>query len=288
MTRVESSGDTPPGTVTRVRRGWPVFTVVAIAIVALFLGGLGGSFQGKLAEVQKNDNASYLPGSAESTIVANESAKFLKVETIPGAVVFPPRQRVDGRRQGRDRPGADLDGVGGGRGRRRRDAPQISTDGTTASVFVPLIAKQDGATVQGNDLAAAEQDVIDAAQNAVPSDLEVCPRGPGGLLVAFIRRVRRPRQHAARCRAAGGDPDPLGGVPVADPVVLPAVLGLLALGLFVDGDLRPRRPRDSHPHRTEPGHPVRAGDRCRHRLRAAADSAISGGTALPRPIASTR
>ncbi len=53
-------------------------------------------------------------------------------------------------------------------------------------MFVPLIAKQDGATVQGNDLAAAEQDVIDAAQNAVPSDLEVLPAGPGGLLVAFI------------------------------------------------------------------------------------------------------
>ncbi|WP_037136330.1 MMPL family transporter, partial [Prescottella defluvii] len=38
----------------------------------------------------------------------------------------------------------------------------------------------------GNDLAAAEQDVIAAAQNAVPSDLEVLPAGPGGLLVAFI------------------------------------------------------------------------------------------------------
>ncbi len=67
---------------TRVRRGWPVFTVVAIAIVAFFLGGLGGSFQGKLAEVAEDDNASYLP-DRRSTIVANESAKFLKVETIP-------------------------------------------------------------------------------------------------------------------------------------------------------------------------------------------------------------
>ncbi|MCD7051791.1 MMPL family transporter [Prescottella equi] len=186
MTRVESSGDTPPGTVTRVRRGWPVFTVVAIAIVAFFLGGLGGSFQGKLAEVQKNDNASYLPGSAESTIVANESAKFLKVETIPGAVVFHRDSGLtDADKAAIDQArismasveGVDADGV---------TPTQISTDGTTASVFVPLIAKQDGATVQGNDLAAAEQDVIDAAQNAVPSDLEVLPAGPGGLLVAFI------------------------------------------------------------------------------------------------------
>ena len=41
----------------RPRRGWPVFTVIAVAVIAFLAGGFGGSFQGKLAEVQKNDNA---------------------------------------------------------------------------------------------------------------------------------------------------------------------------------------------------------------------------------------
>lgn len=186
MTRVESTGGTPPGTTTHARRGWPVFTVVALAVVAFLLGGLGGSFQSKLTDVQKNDNASYLSSSAESTIVANETAKFVKVETIPGAVVFHRDSGLtDEDKSAIDRArvsmasveGVDADGV---------TPTQYSADGTTASVFVPLIAKENGTTVVGPDLAAAEQDVLDAATNAVSPDLEVLPAGPGGLLVAFI------------------------------------------------------------------------------------------------------
>ena len=199
MTRVESMSGPPAGDDTRPRRGWPVFTVVAIAIVAFFLGGLGGSFQGKLAEIQKNDNASYLPASAESTVVANETAKFLKVETIPGSVVF---QRdgglTDADKAAIDRArlsmasveGVDADGV---------TPTQFSTDGTTASVFVPLIAKQDGTTVQGNDLAAAEQDVLAAAQTSVASDLEVLPPDR---VVCWSRSSTRSRGSTARCSAS--------------------------------------------------------------------------------------
>ncbi|MDH6280132.1 MMPL family transporter [Prescottella agglutinans] len=186
MTRVESTDGTPAGTVARVTRGWPVFTVVAVAIVVFFLGGLGGSFQSKLTEVQKNDNASYLSSSAESTIVANETAKFVNLQTIPGAVVFHRDGGLtDADKAAIDRArvsmasveGVDASGV---------TPTQYSTDGTTASVFVPLIAQQDGTTVVGPDLAAAEQDVLAAATNAVSPDLQVLPAGPGGLLVAFI------------------------------------------------------------------------------------------------------
>ncbi|WP_430334635.1 MMPL family transporter [Rhodococcus sp. ACT016] len=186
MTRVESTDGTPAGTVARVTRGWPVFTVVALAVVAFFLGGIGGSFQSKLTEVQKNDNASYLSASAESTIVANETAKFVNVETIPGAVVFhrdggltdADKAAIDSARVSMASvQGVDASGV---------TPTQYSTDGTTASVYVPLIAKEDGTSVVGPDLAAAEQNVIDAARNAVSPDLQVLPAGPGGLLVAFI------------------------------------------------------------------------------------------------------
>jgi RND superfamily putative drug exporter len=69
-------------------RGWPVFTLLGVAVLVFLLGGAGGSYQGKLGEVQKNDNASYLPGSAESTKVGDESAKFLEIENLPGFVVY--------------------------------------------------------------------------------------------------------------------------------------------------------------------------------------------------------
>ncbi|WP_137723019.1 MMPL family transporter [Prescottella subtropica] len=168
------------------RRRWPVFTVVAVAIVVFLLGGLGGGFQSKLAEVQKNDNASFLPPQAESTIVTNESAKFMKVETVPGAVVF---QRAGGLTDA-DRAGIEqartaisaVDGVDAS----SVTPTQFSPDGAVASVFVPLIAKQDGTAVTGPALAAAEQHVLDAARGAVDTGVEVLPAGPGGLLVAFI------------------------------------------------------------------------------------------------------
>ncbi len=46
----------------RLPRGVPFFAIIAVAVMAFLAGGLGGSYQGKLGEVQKNDNASYLPG----------------------------------------------------------------------------------------------------------------------------------------------------------------------------------------------------------------------------------
>ena len=42
----------------------------------LLVGGFGGSYQGSLGEVQKNDNAAYLPASAESTRVSDEQQRF--------------------------------------------------------------------------------------------------------------------------------------------------------------------------------------------------------------------
>ncbi|MGZ4522424.1 MAG: MMPL family transporter, partial [Mycobacteriaceae bacterium] len=72
----------------RMPRGVPFFAIIAVAFIAFLAGGAGSSYQGKLGEVQKNDNASYLPASAESTKVSDELAQFIKVETVPGFLVF--------------------------------------------------------------------------------------------------------------------------------------------------------------------------------------------------------
>ncbi|MDQ1752514.1 MAG: putative drug exporter of the superfamily, partial [Pseudonocardiales bacterium] len=182
----------PPQTVTEeptdpsVRRGRGVLAVVFIAILLFLAGGAGGSFQGKLAEVQKNDNAAYLPGSAESTKVANESAKFLKIESIPGFVVF---NRTGGL------TGADKDVVTRaftaiqtlpGVDRRAMTPPLYAADMTVASIYTPLIAKQNGATLNGDVLAKNEKRIIDTAKAQLPAGLAAHPAGPGGLLVAFI------------------------------------------------------------------------------------------------------
>jgi RND superfamily putative drug exporter len=163
-----------------------VLAVVVVAVLAALGGFIGFGFQGKLAEVQKNDNASYLPGSAESTKVANESAKFIKIETIPGFVVF---HRASGLTDAdlaavnkaytaiKALPGIDVPAM---------TAPQTSTDRTAASIYVPLVAKNNGKEVDGQKLANAEKKIVSTAQTDLPSGLVVLPAGAAGLLVAFI------------------------------------------------------------------------------------------------------
>ncbi len=170
-------------------RGLPFFAVIALAVVAFLAGGAGGAFQGKLSEVQKNDNASYLPASAESTRASAQAASFNTSQSIPGFVVF---QR-DGGLTDADKsaisaaftsiaalPGVDQPAVFG---------PTFSADGSAASVLVPLVAKTGDTATSGDELAQVEETVLQAAANATKSSapgLAVYPAGPAGLLVAFI------------------------------------------------------------------------------------------------------
>ena len=71
---------------------------IVVLLVWLVVGGLGGSYQGKLGEVQKNDNSAYLPASAESTRASQVADTFSTSATIPGFVVW---QRDGGLTVGR-------------------------------------------------------------------------------------------------------------------------------------------------------------------------------------------
>ncbi|HWU07741.1 MAG TPA: MMPL family transporter [Streptomyces sp.] len=62
----------------------PVFLVLAWLVV----GGSFGSYAGKLGEVATNDQASFLPRSAESTRVVEARKAFSEQETMPAVVVW--------------------------------------------------------------------------------------------------------------------------------------------------------------------------------------------------------
>ena len=61
----------------------PATVIIAFLLIAGPLGGVGG----KLSEIQRNDNAAYLPESAEATKVLNETTKF-ELESTPGILVY--------------------------------------------------------------------------------------------------------------------------------------------------------------------------------------------------------
>ncbi|NUR30264.1 MAG: MMPL family transporter, partial [Catenulispora sp.] len=54
----------------------------------LVVGGPLAALAGKTSEVQKNDNSSYLPESAESTVVMHLDKQFVNQESAPGIVLY--------------------------------------------------------------------------------------------------------------------------------------------------------------------------------------------------------
>ncbi len=183
---VEAAEPAAPDTKRRLPRGFPFFAIIAVAVLALLAGGAGGSFQGKLSEVQKTDNSSYLPGSAESTRAANEAAQFNTSQSIPGFMVFHRESGLTSTDKQFVEAFATTLPTLTGVDTQALLAPAYSADGTAASVYTPLIAKNNGVAVSGDVLAANENAIIAAAQKDAPEGLQVYPAGPAGLLTAFI------------------------------------------------------------------------------------------------------
>ncbi|ADP80022.1 MMPL family transporter [Pseudofrankia inefficax] len=186
----ERSGTAPPpppaAPSSGRRRPWFVYAFGLAALVVFLIGGGGFQFQGKLSQVQKNDNASYLPGSAESTKVDKESQKFQNIATIPGFIIY---QRAGGL-TGPDKAKIAADRVKFGKvqgvAADQVGQPQFSKNDSVASTSVPLIGKNGDTEVNGDDLSKTEKAVIDVAKADLPAGLVVHSAGPGGLLVAFI------------------------------------------------------------------------------------------------------
>ena len=67
-------------------------TLVILGLIALWMaiGSVGGVAQGKLSSVQKNDNGSFLPTSAESTLASQAARRFESAQTVPALVVLEP------------------------------------------------------------------------------------------------------------------------------------------------------------------------------------------------------
>ena len=63
---------------------WTILVLVAWWVVA----GVAGPLAGRLQEVQKNDNASFLPASAESTQVNDLQTRFAESESFPLSVLY--------------------------------------------------------------------------------------------------------------------------------------------------------------------------------------------------------
>lgn len=154
---------------------WPLLVV----LVWLFVGGPLGSYAGRLAEVQENDNSAFLPQSAESTEALDTLVTFQEQETLPVTVVF----ERDGGLEESDlaaiedyaEPLAQVDNVApDGVG-----PPILSEDGEAAQVVVQV------ATTDGEEIIAAVEDLRQVVEDP-PSGLTALVGGQGGVLGDFV------------------------------------------------------------------------------------------------------
>ena len=63
-------------------------TLIVLILCWLLAGGIGGPFFGKVSEVARNDQASFLPTNAEATIVGQRYRDFVGNDQIPAIAVF--------------------------------------------------------------------------------------------------------------------------------------------------------------------------------------------------------
>ena len=237
---------------------------------------MAGPIAGKVSDVQKNDNASFLPANAESTKALELDKAFAGSETIPAIVVW---ERASGLTAA-DRAAIDAAArkIGGIDGLSGPPSPVIpSKDGAAAQLVVPLPGAHgfDGA---GPIVAEIR---VDAAE--VPAGVSSHVTGPGGFIADLSKAFE----------GIDGQLLVVTGLvvlvillvvyrsPVFVPVLLSAGLALTtaqaAAYQLAKNDVITLNGQSA-------GHPARPGVRCRHRLRAAAHQPVPRGAARPRAV----
>jgi putative drug exporter of the RND superfamily len=176
-----------------------LFAVILVLLVWFGLAGVGGPLVGRLSEVQKNDNASFLPKSAESTEVGKLAARFSSTDALPYFVVI---ERAAGLKPSDSAAVKDfiagipslpfeIKGYSLGPYLAQTQAPTLavpSQDGKALLVPVLLNAKRAAETIGSSSplFEGAKALRVSAATTLAPSGLVVYVTGPAGVLADFV------------------------------------------------------------------------------------------------------
>ena len=157
----------------RARRRW---LALGLFVLWLLVAGFAGPYSGKLADVQTNDNAAFLPKTAESTEVNDLQRRFIDQETTPGIIVWERESGITA---------AD-------RALATQQLAEVKAVPKVVSV-TPLIPSQDGRALQAVvQLAGTDGMELTDAANAVRDEvqgsdgLSAYLTGPAGLLADLI------------------------------------------------------------------------------------------------------
>ncbi|MEU5882823.1 MMPL family transporter [Spirillospora sp. NPDC047279] len=151
------------GVIAGRRTKWAVLALWIVALAAL------GPLAGKLGDVEKNDAASWLPKSAESTQVVKLQEQFRADETMLAVVVY---ERSGGAVTAADQAKAKADAAAFGKlpGAQEVQGPFTSKDGKALQTLVPLTDE---------DVTKAVDDARDLSKRGPPG-LNAHVTGPAG------------------------------------------------------------------------------------------------------------
>ena len=172
---------------------------LAVLLCWLAVGAIGGPATGRLSEVQKNDNASFLPTDAESTAVLEAVSRFSDEDEIPLFLIAEERDggELDQRdgfallQLGRELPAVPLPGLDRTIGDYIVDGAQIvpvpSEDRKAALLIIPLTEAAVSDVVDGEApiVAATEELRVKARVALNGTGLTTSVGGPGGLVADF-------------------------------------------------------------------------------------------------------
>ncbi|WP_434316648.1 MMPL family transporter [Leifsonia sp. P73] len=164
---------------------WLRIVLPAVVIVIWFIAGsLGGPTFGKLSGVSSNDQAAFLPASAESTAVQDWQKRFTDSQAVPAIVVvqsdsaIPPSDLASFAALGAKL--GDVTGV------------QAPESGQSTSVAGP-IPSQDGRAVEfivpvadTNNVKTVVADLRSVLKNELPSGTQGWVTGPAGLTADLV------------------------------------------------------------------------------------------------------
>jgi RND superfamily putative drug exporter len=181
------------GATTMVRR----IALGLVLLVWLGLAGVGGPLVGRLSEVQKNDNASFLPKTAESTEVSTLAAKFSSANALPYFVVIErpagllPSDAAAAKKFITGIPSLPFDIKGYFLGPYLAAPPAVaipSADGKALLVPVQLDATKAAEVIGSSSplYEGAKALKASAATMLKPSGLTVYVAGPAGVLADFV------------------------------------------------------------------------------------------------------
>ena len=111
-------------------------TPIALILAWLLVGAIGGPYFGRVSEVARNDQGSFLPTSAEATTVGQRYRDFVGNDQVPAIIVFTTQQALaDSQRQAMTTTAQSLGAL---EGIATVSPPINSEDGLAARVFIGI------------------------------------------------------------------------------------------------------------------------------------------------------